>query len=224
MHQFPSSSLPKRPRLSEASDPTQPCIGLQQKHKNKSTCVKPSMLSVVAVKDISKGVPRGRYYKELEESACVGKIELTRGMSDKQVNSIITKTFSHLRLKAFLYLVCPDWTTLSTNPDQNLDGNKIITLLQASKGPLYILRCARFQNSQVKHIQNTNIQQPQVTSTINDETTNVSLYFNYVNVFQLVIIQHHDDDDDDDDDVHLPPKDNLQNAAGSDRSRVRDKC
>ena len=164
---FPSSSsLPKRPRLSEAFDPTQPCIALQQKSKKKAARVKPSKVSVVVVQDVSKGVPKGKYYKELKQSECVGKVELTRVMSVTQVKSAITRTFSHLPLEAFTYLECTNKVILSINPDQNQDGNKIITSSQTSKGPLYVLRC----------IQSTNLQS-QVTSAISEGTINVSLYF-----------------------------------------------
>ena len=89
------------------------------------------------------------------------------------------------------------------NPDQDQDGSKIIgTFLQS----LYLLR----------YTQNTNLQS-QVASTINEETTNVSLYINSVHVFQLVIFQQ-DDDDGNDDEVYLPPTGNLWNSVRSDRS------
>ena len=84
----------------------QPCIALQQKSKKKAALVKPSKVSVIVVQDVSKGVPKRKYYKELKQSECVGKVELKRVMSVTQVKSAITRTFSHLPLEAFTYLEC----------------------------------------------------------------------------------------------------------------------
>ena len=56
--QVPSSSAPKRPQL--AFDPTQTCVALQQQKKKAARC-KASKVTVVAVKDETKGVPKGKY-------------------------------------------------------------------------------------------------------------------------------------------------------------------
>ena len=204
---LPSSSLPKRPRLSETLDITQPCITLQQKKKKIPEYVRLRKVSVIIVQDVSKGIPRGKYYKKLQQSECVGTVELTKGMSAIQVNGIITRAFSHLPLKKFSHLIRTDQDTLLVNPDQDQDGSKIIgTFLH----PLYLLRGN----------QNTNLQS-RVASTANKKTTNVSLYFNPVHVFKLVIFQQ-DDGGGNDDDVYLPPKGNQWNSVRSDRSQVRD--
>lgn len=112
---FPSSSssLAKRPRLSEAFDPTRPCIASQQKSKKKAVHMKPSKVSVIVVQDASKGIARGKYCKELQQSECIGKIELWRSMSVIQVKDAIIRSFSHLPLETFTYLVCTDKCTLS---------------------------------------------------------------------------------------------------------------
>lgn len=138
---FPSSSsLPKRPRLSEAFDPTHPCIALQQKNKKKAARIKPSKISVIVVQDTSKGIPKGKYRKNLQKSECIGKVELTRSMSASQVKNAIIRSFSHLPLEAFTYLVHTEKSTLSINPDQDQDGDKIITTFHSTKGTLYLLR------------------------------------------------------------------------------------
>ena len=138
---FPSSSsLPKRPRLSEAFDPTHPCVALQQKNKKKAARAKPSKISVIVVQDASKGIPKGQYRKNLQQSKCIDKVELTRSMSASQVKNAIITLFSHLPLKAFTYLVLTDKSTLSINPDQEQDGDKIITTFHSTRGTLYLLR------------------------------------------------------------------------------------
>ena len=96
------------------------------------------------------------------------------------------------------------------NPDQDQDGSKIIGTFLHS---LYLLR----------YNQNTNLQS-RVTSTANEETTNVSLYSSSVHVFQLVIFQQDDGDGNDDDNVYLPPTGDVWYSVRSDRSQVRDNC
>ena len=102
---------------------------------------KPSKVSVIIVEDISKGIPKGKYWKELAHSQRIVVLEVYRFMSPLQVKKAILKAFSHLPLHTFQYLVCCDKTTLVLNSNQTQDGNTIINSIQAVKGSLYILEC-----------------------------------------------------------------------------------
>ena len=137
---FPSSSS-KRIRLSDAFDPTQPCVALGKQKKKKGTRYKSSKVSVMVVEDISKGVPKKKYRKELEDSEQLVTLEFHRYMSPIQIRNAILRAFRHLPLHSFQYLVCKDKTSLVLNTDQSQDGNKIINSIQAAKGLLYLLKC-----------------------------------------------------------------------------------
>ena len=137
---FPSSSS-KRIRLSDAFDPTQSCVALDKQKKKKGTRYKPSKVSVIVVKDLSKGVPKRNYRKELAQSEQIVTLELHRYMSSIQIRNSILQAFKHLPLHSFQYLVYKDKTSLVLNADQSQDGNKIINSIQAAKGPLYLLKC-----------------------------------------------------------------------------------
>lgn len=130
-----------RIRLSSAFDPTQPCVALDQQKKKKGVRCKPSKVSVIVVEDIRRGIPKGKYRKELAESGRIVGLEIYRYMSSLQIKNAILRAFSHLPLHTFQYLVCCDKTTLILNADQNQDGNTIINTIQAVKGSLYILKC-----------------------------------------------------------------------------------
>ena len=62
---FPSSSSSKRIQLSNAFDPTQPCVALENQKKKKASRCKPSKVTVIVVEDLRKGLPKGKYRKEL---------------------------------------------------------------------------------------------------------------------------------------------------------------
>lgn len=95
----------------------------------------------MVVEDLSKGVPKGKYRKELEQSEQKVMLEFHRYMSSIQIKNAILQAFKHLPLHSFQYLLCKDKTSLVLNTDQSQDGNKIINSIQTAKGFLYLLKC-----------------------------------------------------------------------------------
>ena len=138
---FPSSSSSKRIRLSDAFDPTQPCVALEHQKKKKAVRCRPSKVAVIVVEDLKKGLPKGKYRKELTQSQRVVSLEFYRYMSSTQIKNAIIRSFKHLPLHCFKYLVCDSNVSLVVNADQDQDGNKIINSLQHGKGTLYLLKC-----------------------------------------------------------------------------------
>ena len=114
---------------------------MDKQKKKKGTRYKPSKVSVIVVEDLSKGVPKKNYRKELTQSEQIVTLEFHRYMSSIQIRNSILRAFKHLPLHSFQYLVCKDKTSLVLNADQGQDGNKIINSIQAAKGPLYLLKC-----------------------------------------------------------------------------------
>ena len=134
---FPSSSAPKRPRLSSAFDPTQPCVALQQQQKKKAARCKPSKVTVMYLHDTQICPPKGKHKKELQSTGRHKKLEFTRYMSSVQVKSVIKRGFKEVSLESFTYLVV-DGSTLTLDPVQDQDGDMLITSAAAKKGILYI--------------------------------------------------------------------------------------
>lgn len=137
---FPSSSS-KRIRLSDAFDPTQPCVALEYQKKKKAVRCRPNKVTVIVVEDLGKGLPKGNYRKELIQLQRVVSLEFYRYMSSTQIKNAIIRGFKHLPLHCFKYLVCDRKVLLVVNADQDQDGNKIINSLQPGKGTLYLLEC-----------------------------------------------------------------------------------
>lgn len=136
---FPSSSsAPKRPKLS-AFDPSQPCVALPQKKKKKAARCKPSKVTVVLVEDYGKGVPRGKYRTILQKSGRIAKLEFTRTMSSRQVQSVIARGFKQLSLSGVTFLKCSEESTTCLVPDtcQDKDGVSLIDDAQSRKGIVY---------------------------------------------------------------------------------------
>ena len=139
---FPSSSSSsKRIRLSDAFDPTQPCVALEYQKKKKAVCCRPSKVTVIVVEDLRKGLPKRKYRKEFAQLQRVVSLEFYRYMSSTQIKNAIIRGFEHLPLRYFKYLVCDGKVSLVVNADQDQDGNKIINSLQPGKGTLYLLEC-----------------------------------------------------------------------------------
>ena len=132
---FPSSSAPKRPRLS-AFDPTRPCVALPQKQKKKAARSKPSKVSVILVQDCTKGVPKGNYRKQLQKLGRIAKLEFVRTMSAREVQSAIYRGFHHLSPSGVTFLKCGNGNLV---PDtcQVKDGASLIETSQARKGIIY---------------------------------------------------------------------------------------
>lgn len=103
----------------------------------------------MVVEDLSKGVPKGKYRKELEQSEQKVMLEFHRYMSSIQIKNAILQAFKHLPLHSFQYLLCKDKTSLVLNTDQSQDGNKIINSIQTAKGFLYLLKCK--ESAEGKH-------------------------------------------------------------------------
>ena len=110
------------------------------RRKETSRC-KPSKVTVIVVEDLRKGLPKGKYRKELTQSQRAVSLEFYRYMSSTQIKNAIIRGFKHLPLHCFKYLVCDSNVSLVVNADQDQDGNKIINSLQPGKGTLYLLKC-----------------------------------------------------------------------------------
>ena len=130
---FPSSSAPKRPRLSSSFDPMKQCVALPKQQKKKAIRCKPSKLTVIIVEDYTKDVPRGNYRKELQKSGRVSKLEFTRNMSAHEVQSAIIRGFQHLQVARITFLTCCDGKSNMLRPDgdQAQDGSALIDASQS---------------------------------------------------------------------------------------------
>ena len=145
---FPSSSAPKRPRLSSTFTPTQPCVVAAEQQKKKAVNrLKPSKLTVIIICDCSKGVPRGKYRKELQKCGHISKLEFTRTMSARQVMGVIVRGFQHLQVDRFTFFRCSETksTVLLPDDNQNPDGSTLIDASQSRKGVIYVTDSTGFE-------------------------------------------------------------------------------
>ena len=123
---FPSSSsTPKRPRLSNAFDPTLQCVALHQKQKKKAVRVKATKITIVLVKSTAGSVPRGKHRKLLQERKRIEKLEIYRTMSASEVRDAILGAFAHLPLKSFVYLSVNPTHCFTVDSVQDKDGTVI---------------------------------------------------------------------------------------------------
>ena len=130
---FPSSSTPKRPRLSEAFDPTWKCVAFQQQKKKKAARAKPSQVTVMLVPKETKSVPRGKHRKSFVQK----KVEIFRTMSPLEVKSTIVKSFTDLQPSSFIYMNVDSAYKFTKDAVQNKDGNTIANY--ARHGIVYIM-------------------------------------------------------------------------------------
>ena len=114
---FPSSStVPKRPRLSDAFDPTLQCVAFNQQRKKKAVRAK---ITMMLVPNGSKVVPRGKHRKSLMQN----KIEIYRTMSALEVKRTIRNSFTSLQASSFVYLRVDAAQKFSNDTTQDKDGN-----------------------------------------------------------------------------------------------------
>ena len=97
---------------------------------------------MVAVKDETKGVPKGKYRTELKRGKRIEKLEFTRNMSGLQVRNVVTRGFQHILLMSFNYLTCGEsGQSLILSSEQEQDGSIVVSDAQSRKGILYIGEC-----------------------------------------------------------------------------------
>ena len=114
----------------------------QKKKKKKAARCKASKVTVVAVKDETKRVPRGKYRTELKRAKRIEKLEFTRNMSGLQVRNVVTRGFQHIPLMSFNYLTCGEsGQSLILASEQEQDGSIVVSDAQSCKGILYIGEC-----------------------------------------------------------------------------------
>lgn len=82
---FPASSSVKR--KCPPFDPTSECVFATQQKQKKAARIKPTNITLTIVKNVSRGVPRGKYKTELRENKMCVKVPLVRSMSGHQVRS-----------------------------------------------------------------------------------------------------------------------------------------
>ena len=129
---FPSSSTPKRPRISAAFDPTWQCVAFNQQSKKKAARVKPSKVKVMLVPNGSKSVPRGTHQLKLDEK----KVEIFRTMSALEAKKAIVKAFTSQKLSSFIYLKVDNAQRFTKDITQDKDGNTLANI--GRNGTVYI--------------------------------------------------------------------------------------
>ena len=70
-------------------DPTSECAFATQQKRKKAARVKPTNITLTIIKNVSKGVPRGKYKTELMDKKMCIKIPLFRNMSGQQVRTAL---------------------------------------------------------------------------------------------------------------------------------------
>ena len=115
-----SSSLLKRPFLSEAFDPTRQCVAFQQQQKKKAARAKPSQGTVMLIPNGTKSVRREKHHKSLVQK----KIQIFRTMSASEVKRAIMKSFTLLSL-SFIYFDVDTAHKFSEDTVQDKDGNAV---------------------------------------------------------------------------------------------------
>ena len=116
--------------------------------KKKAAHGKASKVTVVAVKDETKGVPKGKYRTELK------KLEFARNMSALQVRNVIIRGFQHIPLMSFNYLTCGEsGQSLILASEQEQDGSMVVSDAQSRKGILYIGECTDVSIFVYKYVQ-----------------------------------------------------------------------
>ena len=140
---FPSSTSVPRKRCSTAFDPMQDCVFLSEKKKKKAARKKPTRISIIVVKDIGRGVPRGNYKQQLVREERVVKAEVHRAMKWDQVKSTILTAITHLNITDFKVLECVNGQKLVEAENASPDGNAIVESTSRRKGAtLYISQVA----------------------------------------------------------------------------------
>ena len=75
----------------------------------KAIWYKPSKLTVIVVNDISKGVPRANYCKQLQKSSRISKLEFNCSLTSRQVKEVVRMGFQHLQVYQFTFWDALKW-------------------------------------------------------------------------------------------------------------------
>ena len=129
-------------------------LNSNKKKKKKAARCKANKVTVVAVKDETKGVPKGKYRTELKREKCIEKLEFTRNMSALQVRNVVTRGFQHIPLMSFNYLTCGEsGQSLILASEQEQDGSIVVSDAQSRKGIMYIGECTDVSIFVYKYVQ-----------------------------------------------------------------------
>lgn len=131
---FPASSSTPRKRPS-TFDPTRECVALAQKKKKKAARVKPSKLTIIALReqDVKRGVPRGKYRQSLATEDRVQKLEFHRNMTPLEVQNILIRGFQSIKLGQYRVLTVDSTGLLVDNDNQSPGGDALISDAQKRK-------------------------------------------------------------------------------------------
>lgn len=131
---FPSSSSTVK-RAGATFDPSDECVAsVQQEKKKKAIRFKSSKITVLAV-DAAKGIPKGKYRKELKKNGSEKTIEIKRYFSPQNIRSTIIKAFGFSDYKI---LNCTSDGKLIYAADHLPSGDDVIEGMTKRKFPLYI--------------------------------------------------------------------------------------
>lgn len=128
---FPSSAALKRP--STSFDPSDATI-TQQKKKRRAIRFKSSKVTVLAV-DSTKGVPKGKYRKELNKNGRVQIIEIKRNYSALEIRNEIIRAFNFTDYKLLSCTLDGKFTYATSHLPT---GDELIEGITKRKFPLYI--------------------------------------------------------------------------------------
>ena len=111
------------------------------------------MLTVTAVTEPWRGVPKGNYKSSLAQSNRIKKIQLNRTMTAKKVSSTIVEAFKHLPISKYNILSSNRKGALSRDKNQNPSGEDLLDGVVRRKAVLYIHdQVRKCLNLHMKHV------------------------------------------------------------------------
>lgn len=101
--------------------------------------MKPSQVQVLMLEDPDRGIPRGKFRKEITANERIKKLEFRRNMSSSEVKNVVLRGFQHLpSLVGFTLLEADHHGRLHVSENQNPDGQYIIESARRRHGPVYL--------------------------------------------------------------------------------------
>ena len=131
---FPASG-PSRKR-SYTFDPTSQCVAAdQQRKKKKAIRNRVSKVTILQVNNVARGIPKGKYRRELKKDGQEVVVKLKRNMSAREVkNSLIRGT----KLSNYQILAPSQVGKLVYAENQDPTGDEVIENITKRKFPMYI--------------------------------------------------------------------------------------
>lgn len=121
------------PSCSSRFDPTK---GVQKKAPKKKS--KPSSLTITAVTEPWRGVPKGKYKGTISDKRCIKKIQVYRAMTATEVKNSILEAFEHVPMSKYCILASNRKGALFRDRNQSPTGADLCDGVIRRKAILYI--------------------------------------------------------------------------------------